>query len=73
MTDKQHNHCTGCRSSQQQCCIIEKLKVDGFLKEIVNCPCGICLVKSMCKNGCDDYIFYTARIEALEEKYDREH
>ncbi len=23
--------------------------------QAINCPCGKCLVKSMCENGCKDY------------------
>ena len=73
ITDKQYNCCKGCRSLQHQCCIIDNLKQDGFLNEIVNCPCSTCLVKVMCTNGCKEYNNYTAKIEAMVMKYDREH
>jgi len=52
MTDR--NLCQGCRAHEEGTCIA----VDHQLKAEVKCPCVICLVKGMCKEGCDDYQLY---------------
>jgi len=48
---KDYDDCKGCSASNSTGkCHTNTIDAKGN-----KCPCGKCLVKSMCKNGCPDY------------------
>ncbi|MBR9682614.1 MAG: hypothetical protein GOV02_02975 [Candidatus Aenigmarchaeota archaeon] len=42
-----HNYCDGCYAKGNVC--------SNYYNDDGNCPCGICVVKPMCYNICDDH------------------
>ena len=61
--------CKGCSINYK--CTILNTKISAkhamdIWKEIPNCPCGKCIVKSMCKNNqCQDYLDYSHMIQQI--------
>ena len=50
------SECEGCdsyRSKEQSCFAI---LTHTEIKNIMSCPCGKCLVKTMCSDVCDDFL-----------------
>ncbi len=54
-------NCKGCHYSSSGCvCLLTNRKINTLNK----CPCGICLVKMICRLGCEEFtIFYKAEVE----------
>ena len=46
------NNCKGCKDYEDENCII------SFNKSKQLCPCRSCLIKSMCEDGCDEFIIF---------------
>ena len=56
------NGCKGCRSFNRK----RELCSSGInpqMLEIKQCPCSICLVKTMCSRGCQDFQDYKTYIK----------
>jgi hypothetical protein len=54
-------YCKGCRTKERVCTI--RLYTQYGTKERVSiigdCPCGICLVKGVCKVACPEYLDFS--------------
>lgn len=54
-----YENCVGCllRTSQkyEDGQIYEACKLNPVNKNNEACPCSLCLIKTMCKHGCDEY------------------
>ena len=46
---KLKDNCNGCYCEDNDCDIIDKLT------DFDICPCGICIIKVMCNDACEDY------------------
>lgn len=60
------NPCLGCRDLADQdyrnneYCFV---RAQGTPEDVINCPCRECLVKVMCKLGCDTYAILSEKVE----------
>ena len=52
-------HCEGCLIK----CIHHTAHSNGFIPELVltKCPCGMCLVKMVCANRCEEFDKYITK------------
>ena len=64
--------CDGCRSLRENqkynnvCVDIESFKYDN--DRVKTCPCAICIVKSTCWQGCDDFNNFIMEMHGLSER-----
>jgi len=54
------NHCDGCTSSDT--CVYLYVNIDGI------CACSLCIIKSMCKDPCEEYIIIMSELRKLMRK-----
>lgn len=64
------NDCKGCKTydeGERKSCSVG---INPHLSETEECPCMICLIKSMCNDACADLINYAAK--AADKPHSRE-
>ena len=78
MTSKNYDpQCKGCKSHVLQECSIYEAKIyadsckieydeDQLNQVVEQCPCKICLVKSVCEESCDPYMSNVQCLKELE-------
>jgi len=54
--------CDGCMSTQRMCHLAEVISQFELDAE---CPCSICIVKSICNRGCPDYLKLSSWLASL--------
>ena len=60
MKDYTNKGCEGCHYSSVGCVCLTPHKINTLDK----CPCRICIVKMMCRKGCEEFMtFYRDEVE----------
>lgn len=54
-------YCEGCRSRDRHCNIriYMRFAMEEATSNVSKCPCGICLVKGICKCPCEEYLSFS--------------
>ena len=54
-------YCKGCRSRERSCTtrVYIEYATEKGASIIGKCPCGVCLIKGICKVACEDYLSFS--------------
>ena len=61
MSKKRNNMTENCQICSNKCALCQQTEDEIQLK----CPCGICIVKVMCRSKCNDWLIFWIRIKEI--------
>lgn len=64
------NQCIGCRTFEDLKEIEKLCILSNAPKKMSKCPCRTCLLKSICKRGCNDFFELSDSIFKIKLSYD---